>query len=300
MGTQSGAMRTRTGALTAACAAAAVAIAGCGSSGSPTPTHGSGPDASTAVVRAADVTGKASGYRFRATMDMTGAATIKDTMSGTILRSSNTGAINLHQNLLGHSMVIDERFSGRTFWISASGIPDASHLTHKPWLKYNINSTLSQLGLGGLPSSAGSDPSQFLQYLKGVGAQAHKLGTATIDGVQTTHYLATVNLHDYVKQVPPAQRAQAAKAVKRLISTIGSDRLKVQVWVDDHSLARRMSVSFPECVADQHLHLSMTVDLYDFGTEAKVALPSDEQSYDITSLVGRQLSDQKLGCTASD
>jgi hypothetical protein len=300
MGTQSGAMRTRTGVLTAACAAAAVAIAGCGSSGSPTSTSGSGPNASTAVVRAADVTGQTSGYRFRATMDIAGPASIKDTMSGTILRSSNTGEINLHQNLLGRSMTIAERFSGRTFWISASGVPDATRLTHKPWLKYNINSTLNQLGLGGLPSSTSSDPSQFLQYLKGVGGQAHKLGSATVDGVPTTHYVATVNLHNYVKRVPSAQRAQATKAVQRLISTIGSDQLHVQVWVDDHSLARRMSLSFPECVADQHLHLSMTVDMYDFGTKANVTLPSDDQSYDITSLVDQQLAHQKLGCTATD
>jgi hypothetical protein len=298
MGTQSGAMRTRTGVLATACAAAAVAVAGCGSSSSPTPTNGSGPSASTAVVRAADVTGNTSGYRFRATMNMTGAASIKDTMTGTILRSANKGEINLHQNLLGHAMAIDERFSGRTFWISATGIPDATRLTKKPWLKYDIDSTLNELGVGGLPSG-GSDPSQFLTYLKGVGGHARKLGTATVDGVTTTHYAATVNLHDYVRHVASAQRAQASKAVQRLISTIGSDELHVQVWVDDRNLARRMALSFPECVADQHLHLSMTIDMYDFGTKADVTLPSDSQSYDITSLVDQQLKNQKLGCSAS-
>jgi hypothetical protein len=287
-------MRARLIGTIVAMAATAFALAGCGSGGSSSDT----PSAGSAVVRAADVTGATSAYRFRAMMHMTGPATITDRMSGTILRASNKGSINLEQNLLGHSMAIDERFSGRTFWVSASGIPDASKLTDKPWLRYNIASTLDELGLGGLPSG-GSDPSQFLTYLKGVRDHAHKLGTATIDGVQTTRYAATVNLHDYVRQVSAGQRAQATKAVRRLISTIGSDELGVQVWIDDHNLARRMSMSFPECVGDEHLHLSMTVDMFDFGTKANVTLPSASQSYDITSLVDQQLANQKLGCTAT-
>jgi hypothetical protein len=298
MGTQFGAMRGRAGILTAACATAAVAVGGCGSSGSPTRTGGATGAAGTAVVRAADVTGATAGYRFRATMDITGAASVRDTMTGTILRSSDRGEINLHQSLLGHAMAIDERYSGRTFWISAAGIPDASHLTSKPWLKYNIDSTLNELGIGGLPNG-GSDPSQFLAYLKAVGGHARRLGTETIDGVPTTHYAATVDLHDYTRQVPAGQRAQAKQAVARLISTIGSDQLHVQVWIDGHNLARRMALSFPECVADQHLRLSMTIDMFDFGTKADVTLPSASQSYDITSLVDQQLAHQKLGCTAT-
>jgi hypothetical protein len=195
-------------------------------------------------------------------------------------------------------MAIDERYSGRTFWISASGIPNASRLTSKPWLKYNIDSTLNELGVGGLPNG-GSDPSQFLAYLKAVGGHARKLGTETVDRVPTTHYAATVDLHHYTRQVPAGRRAQAEKAVARLISTIGSDQLHVQVWIDDHNLARRMALSFPECVAQHHLHLSMTIDMFGFGTRAHVTLPRPSQSYDITSLVDQQLAHQKLGCTAT-
>ncbi len=73
----------------------------------------------------------------------------------------------------------------------------------------------------------------------------------------------------------------------------------MQVWVDQHNLARRLYLSFPECVAQQHLRLAMTMDLFDFGTKATVTLPTDAQSYDITSLVDRQLANQKLGCSAS-
>jgi hypothetical protein len=292
-------MRTRVTAAAVAVAVAAIAVGGCGSSGSPSRTTADGSSAGSAVVRAADVTGATSGYRFTATLDITGAATIRDTLRGTILRASNKGAIELRQHLLGRFTKIDERFAGRTYWISAASIPDASKLTSKPWLRYNIGATLSELGLGGLPSgSSSSDPSQYLAYLKGAGARTRRLGTATVDGVPTTRYAATVNLHDYVRRVPAGQRAQARKSVQRLISTIGSDALHVQVWIDDHHLARRISLSFPECVGNEHLHLSMVVDMFDFGTNANVALPSASRSYDITSLVDRELANQTLGCTS--
>ena len=99
--------------------------------------------------------------------------------------------------------------------------------------------------------------------------------------------------------MPAGQRAQARKAVARLISTLGSDRLHVQVWIDDHNLTRQMALSFPECVGQEHLHLSMTIDMYDFGTQADVTLPSASQSYDITPLVDQELANQKVGCAAT-
>jgi hypothetical protein len=43
----------------------------------------------------------------------------------------------------------------------------------------------------------------------------------------------------------------------------------------------------------------MTMGLFDFGTAARVTLPTAAQSYDITPLVDRQLANQKLACSAS-
>jgi hypothetical protein len=294
-------MRTKFGGLAAVGAATMILLAGCGSGGGSATTAGGGAgssDAGSAVVRAADVTGASSGYRFQATMRITGAASLKATMSGTILSARNRGTLALRERVLGHSVNVSERYSGKTYWVSVTGIPGGSALTSKPWLKYNLGSTLNQLGVGGLPGG-GSDPTQFLTYLKAAGADAQKLGTQTIRGVATTHYAVAVNLNNYAQLVPTADRAAARQAIRRLISTIGSSTMHIQIWVDDHNLARRLYLSFPECVAQQHLHLGMTMDLFDFGTQAKVTLPTDAQSYDITSLVDRQLANQKLGCSAS-
>ncbi len=286
--------------MAAVAAAIVTALAGCGSSGtaSKTPTSGGSSDAGSAVVRAADVTGSSSGYRFQATMRITGATSLHATMSGTILGSENRGELALRESVLGHSVNVAERFSGKTYWVSVTGIPGASTLTSKPWLKYNLDSTLSQLGIGGLPSG-GSDPTQFLTYLKAAGAQTQTLGTQTIRGVATTHYGVSVDLNNYARLVPAADRTAARASIRRLIATVGSSTLRMQVWIDHRNLARRLYLSFPECVSQQHLHLGMTIDLFDFGTKATVTLPTDAESYDITSLVGQTLAKQKLGCTAS-
>jgi hypothetical protein len=231
-------------------------------------------------------------------MSITGSTSLKATMTGTILGSADRGELALRETVLGHAINVSERYSGKTYWISLSGIPGASSLTSKRWLKYNLSSTLNQLGIGGLPSG-GSNPTQFLTYLKAAGADTQKLGTETIRGVATTHYAVAVNLSSYTQLVPAADRAAARKSIQRLISTLGSSTLHMQVWIDHHNFARRLYLSFPECVAQQHLRLGMTMDLFDFGTKATVALPTDAQSYDITSEIDRTLANQKLGCSAS-
>jgi len=292
-------MRRRASALAAVGITIVVALAGCGSSGSSSKQTGGSSAPGAAVVRAADVTGSSSGYRFQASMSITGVATpLKASMTGTILRASNRSEIALGENVLGHALHISERSSGTTYWVSVSGIPDATKLTSKPWLEYNVGSTLNQLGLGGLPSGS-SSPTQFLTYLKAVGADAQKLGTQTIRGVATTHYAVAVDLDRYVRLVPAAQRAAARKTIRLLISTLGSTTLHMQVWIDSHDLTRQLYLSFPECVGQQHLHLGLTMDLFDFGTKAAISLPTAAQSYNITSLVNQQLSNQKLGCSAT-
>jgi hypothetical protein len=284
----------RFSALAAVAAGSVIALAGCGSNGTSAKTS----DAGSAVVRAADVTGSSSGYRFQATMSITGSTSLNATISGTILSSADRGDLALRESVLGHPVNVAERYSGKTYWVSATGVPGASALTDKRWLKYNLSSTLNQLGIGGLPSG-GSNPTQFLTYLKAAGGDAQKLGGQTIRGVATTRNAVAVNLKSYARLVPAADRAAARASIRRLISTLGSSTLHMQVWIDDRHFARRLYLSFPECVGQEHLRLGMTMDLFDFGTKATVALPSDAQSYDITSLVDQQLAKQKVGCSAS-
>ena len=56
---------------------------------------------------------------------------------------------------------------------------------------------------------------------------------------------------------------------------------------------------FAECVQNQHLNLSMTLDLYDYGRQPRPTLPAASQTYDITPQITKVLKTAKLGCTST-
>jgi hypothetical protein len=60
---------------------------------------------------------------------------------------------------------------------------------------------------------------------------------------------------------------------------------------------RRLHFGYPECVNDQKLSLSMTMDLYDYGAQPRTQIPSDAQAFDLTPLMTTAMQNVKFGCT---
>ena len=89
-------------------------------------------------------------------------------------------------------------------------------------------------------SPTGTDPSQFVDYLRAVSSSTKSLGAATIRGVSTTHYRATIDLTRYAKLVPPSQRAAAQRGISTLESALGSHTLPIDAWIDRKNLVRRI------------------------------------------------------------
>jgi hypothetical protein len=96
------------------------------------------------------------------------------------------------------------------------------------------------------------DPTQLLAYLRS-SSKIEKLGTATVRGVQTTHYLA---------RIQPTQLKQA---------------LPLGVWVDSQGLVRRLSV--------QTQQVKASVDLFDFG-DVSIDVPPDSDTVDLSKMLG--------------
>ena len=251
------------------------------------------------VARAAEVTAKVPGYRMLATVEInTGATTAHGTMSGIFDRRARTGAITTAETVGGHSVRITEKFSGLTFYMSSSGLPGATKLAGgRPWLRFDVGPELSAMGLGGLPTE-GTDPSQFVDYLRGEGGHAQRVGSETVGGVPTTHYHVTVDLDRYAQLVPAAGRARAKQSVARLESTIGAHTIPMDAWIDARHLVRRIRMSFSECVQTHHLHLAMTMNLFGYGAEPQVTMPSASQTRDLTPLIRAAAARVKLGCAA--
>ncbi len=275
--------------VVAAAIAGAAAISGCGAtsaiSGEVDP-----------VAQAATTTAHARGYHLSTTIVATGpATTVHGTMTGVIDSARRTGAFTLRESVAGHQVSIDERLSGTTVYMRLPNNPALNRLTGgKPWLKLDFSRALGAFGLGGLPTQ-GTNPAQFLDYLRTVGAKTKRIGTETIDGAQTTRYHVVVDLDNYPKLFPPARRAAAARGVSTLESAIGSHTMAMEVWIDSHNLLRRSSFSFGECVQSQRLRLGMTMNLSGYGPQTVPAAPASSEAYDLTPLILQSLKSFKPG-----
>jgi hypothetical protein len=272
-------------------AAAAVALTGCGAG-----------QAVSAIVdpvaRAADDTARVSGYRINATVNVTSAAgTFTASIAGTLDTASHTGSLTTHEVVAGRTIALTEKITGTVVYISTAGEPAFAPLSGgKPWLMLNEAREVS--AFGPLPGE-GSDPSQFVDYLRAVGARPTRVGTATVGGVATTHYRAVIDLTRYPALVPAARHAAAARAVSAIERLLGAHTLPVDVWIGADRLVRRISIAIPECVDQQHLTMSMTMDLSDYGPQPPVQAPPAAQIRDVTQLVASSLKNAAPGCTAS-
>ncbi len=266
--------------------AAAVVFVGCGASQTIDP-----------VARAADVTAQVPGYRLAATINVsTSAGPAQMTMAGLFDRANRTGVIDAQESIAGHQLHFTEVFSGLTFYLRSSGLAGLNRLTGgKRWLKFDMSRMLGAMGLGSLPT-AGTDPTQFVDFLRAVSSSTKKVGTDTVRGVSTTHYHATIDLGRYPKLLPAGQQAAAQRSVSTLESALGGHMLPIDAWIDNRNLVRRIGLNFSECVASQHVQFGMTMDLYGYGLQPRTQLPASRNAFDLTPLLASSLSKLKFGC----
>jgi hypothetical protein len=250
------------------------------------------------VARAADVTSKVQGYKMAANMTVgTPSGQFKATITGLIDRANRTGQMTAQETIAGHALKISERFSGLTFYMNAAGLPGADQITHgKKWLKMDMTRTLGAMGLGSI-STTSTDPSQFVDYLRAVSANTQKLGTDSIRGVSATHYHALVDLNRYPNFLPESKRASARQGVATLEKILGGHTMAMDVWIDGQKLVRRVKFGYPECVNNQKLTFSMTMDLFAYGPQPSTQVPSDSAAYDLTPLVTAAMKNIKVGCS---
>jgi hypothetical protein len=149
----------------------------------------------------------------------------------------------------------------------------------KPWVKVDLAAAAKSLGVD-LGSFKAADPKQGLQQLL-ASSDAKKVGTDTIDGVETTHYRAVVDIANAAK-LPPAQRQALRQYLKEM-----SGRAPVDVWIDADGHVRRESTNFDYGTGLQHAQTSVTMNFSDFGAPVDVTVPAAGDVTDITSLVAK-------------
>jgi hypothetical protein len=144
-------------------------------------------------------------------------------------------------------------------------LPPAKRTTAKSWLSIDVAK------IAGLdPGAMSTDPYAQIDYLKSANATVKKVGTDVIRGTKTTHYRYTAKVSDLGAKLPAKARAQITSALKSLNIT----SFPVDTWIDDSGLPRRMAFDWKTTKSGATLDISTTIDTYDYGTSAAVALPS--------------------------
>ena len=154
------------------------------------------------------------------------------------------------------------------------------YLNGKTWVKADLGALAQERGidLNQLFQAAGNeDPTKALQMLQSVG-NVSKVGTATIDGVDTTEYSGTIDV----------QKAAAAlgPGYEKLLSGSKVTSIPVDVWIGSDGLVRRLHENLSYDVNGTQATTDLTMNLTDFGAPVTVTTPPADQVIDLSQLKG--------------
>jgi hypothetical protein len=261
-----------------------VILGGCGADGTSSNTS-----AVAEVTQAAYVTSEGPGFK----MGMTMSADI----GGESFSLNASGAFDEH----GRRGAISETVSGKTVttvmdlpyaYVQARG----KLIKGKPWARFNVEGYTQSLGVSGSLNTS-SEPSQWIDFLKAAG-QASTVGLETLRGVPTTHYHVLVDLARLPAVVPARLRVGAREQAALLKRISGQSNLPIDVWIDRSEHVRRYQVQVPLCFKGERTSESVSVELYDYGTQRVPVPPPLSEVSDLTSQVDSNASHalQQLNC----
>ncbi len=283
-------------ALTAAGAliAGTVAVSGCGASATLDP-----------IARAAEVSSQQSGVTLAMSMRFSSpalpAGTYAITASGSFDQRARSGEMTMDLSGVpgfaslggGGSGAVRMVFLYPTVYMNmpflAGKLPEG-----KTWMKLDLTKAAAAAGLdaSSLSSLNQSDPTQFLNYLRGSSGAVVSLGSETVNGVSTTHYQARLQLAHVLDSLPSSEQAAAKAALEKLGA--GAGGIPVDVWIDAQSRVRRMQMSFtapgaPTGSATEAsggaagLSVSVTIDFKSYGVVPPVVAPPAGEVFDATA-----------------
>jgi hypothetical protein len=296
----------RTAIAVTSAAVIAAAVAGCGA-GSETSASSSSAVAtvpSSALARAADVSGAAKGYAFTMSMDETvpGAGTITIGGTGTYSRGSRSGAFTMTMQGGGQSLQMQELVVGTTIYMKMPASLAQKLPGGKPWWEMNLSelgkSTYLSKVSSLMNSSSESSPTMYLAYLKADSSSLQDLGQATVDGVSTTHYQATLNLDKAEMHYPGANRAAVRAMLRQTPGKILDETdMPVDVWIDGSNLVRQVTMKMwlvPKG-SSTVINATITMNFQSYGPQATPTAPPADQTLDVLALLKSEGKLSQLG-----
>jgi hypothetical protein len=282
-----------------AVALAASVAAGCGqgtaSSGSSPPP--SGKASAKTLLAAAAATTKTGSARYTLHMTMTGPSGRTTAQGHGITSFSHPvkASISMVMQVPGvpTPMSVSERVLGTTIYMKMpllqSEIPGA-----KPWMKIDLEAMGKAHGIdfGAIMNSSSNNPATILSYLQGISSNIQNVGTETVEGVQTTHYKATVDVRRMVANLRKTN-PKAASSIEKAMALTGTSSEPVDVWIDDQGLLRQETVHTG--MPAQSASMTFTMTLSDFGTAVNVTAPPASHTSDFLKLLQQAQSSSAGG-----
>jgi hypothetical protein len=147
----------------------------------------------------------------------------------------------------------------------------------KTWMSLDLQKAGKAAGVD-FSSLSAQTPGQTLEQLKASG-DVTKVGTETLDGVETTHYTATLD---------PAKIPNGA----RLQKLTGASYQPVDVWIDSDNHVRRLHMAYStsgSASAGVGMSNEMTMTFSDYGKNVDVTVPSDAETFDTTGEAAKSM-----------
>jgi len=155
----------------------------------------------------------------------------------------------------------------------------------KRWVELDLSKLGSAAGLdlGKLLSGSQLQPSDLLSMLQANGGKLSNLGPATVDGVATTHYRATIDV---------AKALQAKGLTSPLLDGLASRLPTVpeDVWIGGDGLVHRIQIAVGLRHGGKPVRMRLQMDMYDYGAHVTIAAPASSDVFDATQLVQQGLA----------
>jgi hypothetical protein len=279
---------------------ASAALAGCGSSSSKPAAN-----QTLNLTRAAYVSGGSQGYKVAMTLQegVPSIGKLSVTGNGSFSSSAHTGSFTMQMaipsaaaaqaglsNLSLQMVLVPGTMYMKLPPQLAAKVPGG-----KPWWKIDLKRVGRLSGIPGLSSliNSGSNlnnPGQYLDFLRATSDGSVKnLGQATVNGIQTTHYHARIDLNKLPNAVPAADRA----GVQQLITALHSRGLQAQgfpidVWIDSSHLIRRIQLHYSQPLGGgQAADVAMQANYLSYGPQPAPPVPAPQDTSDLLTLFGR-------------
>ena len=237
--------------------------------------NGNGGERLDALVAAADAVADAGSSRMEMRMVMDAGQKISIDAEGLFDFEEQIGSMEMTFEAEGFpmsegdeptQMIVDDQYV-----YVKGGLVTAGYGAGQGWIRMDVS---SMPGVGA--NQFNQDPTQYIEFLGGAGADIEALGSEEVRGTPTTHYRAEVDLAKVLEQTADPEEMEA---VKEQLEAAGVETIPTEVWIDDDGLPRRMEMimEMKGGGAPQDVTMTVTVDLFDYGVDVNVTPPKDFQ-----------------------